>query len=105
MSTLDFKTVLCLGLGWLEWACKDANFSVSVELLHLRVREFFVENDAVDELGIFESATGLSNDFDEIKVDITTLKICDIEDSFDSQICIMILAHADDLGAESSSSA
>ena len=96
--------MLCLGLGWLEWAGKNANFSLSVELLHLRMREFFVENDTVDELGIFESTAGLGYDLDEIKVDITTLKICDIEDSSDSQICIMILAHADDFGAKSSSS-
>ena len=48
------------------------------------MREFFVKNDTVDELGIFESTAGLGYDLDEIKVDITTLKICDIEDGFDS---------------------
>lgn len=84
MSTLDFKTVLCLWLRWLEWASENANLGISVELLHLRMREFFVKNDTVDELGIFQSTAGLGYDLDEIKVDITTLKICDIEDGFDS---------------------
>jgi len=41
-GALDLKTVLGLWLGGLEWAGEDAHLGVSVDLLHLGVRELFV---------------------------------------------------------------
>tara|TARA_B110000285_G_C15094348_1_gene601017 strand:- start:812 stop:925 length:114 start_codon:yes stop_codon:yes gene_type:complete len=37
------------------------------------MREVFIKNDTFDELGILESTTGLSDNFDEIEVDILSL--------------------------------
>ena len=105
LSALDFETVLGLGLGWLEWAGEDAHLSIIIDLLHLWMRELLIKDNTVDERRIFESTASLGDDLDKVEVDITTLEIGDVEDSSDSQVCVVILALADDLGAEGGSGA
>ena len=48
-GTLDFQTVLSLGLGWLEWARQDAHLSILGNFRHLWVRELFVNDDTLNE--------------------------------------------------------
>ena len=66
------------------------------------MREFLVDDNTFDELGIFKGTTGLGDDLDEIKVNIFTLEVSNVTDSFHSQVCVMILAFADYFGAECS---
>ena len=104
-SALDLETVLGLGLGGLEWAGEDAHLRVSVNLVHLRVGELLVENDTLDEAGIFERTTSLGDDFDKVEVDITSLQVGNVEHGLESEVSVVFLALADDLGAEGSSGA
>ena len=92
--------MLGLRLGGLEWACEDAHLGVFVDFLHLGVRELLVNNDTVNERRIFDATTSLGHNFDQFKVDITTLKIGNVEDSSDGQICEVILALGNNLRAE-----
>ena len=86
--------MFCFRLGWLKWAGQDDNFSIRDFLLHLWVGEFLVNNDAFNELRIFDRTTSFGNDFNKIKVDIFALEICNVEDRFHSQISVVILAFA-----------
>ena len=99
-GALDLKTVLGLRLGRLEWAGEDAHLGVSVNFLHLGVGEFLVDDNTLDEAGVLEGATSLGNDLDEVEVDITSLHVGDVKDSLDSEVGVVLLALADDLGAE-----
>jgi len=72
--------MLGLWLWWLEWACKDAHFSVFNFLNHLRMREVLVEDNTFNELTIRESTTGFGNNFNQIKVDIFSLQISNMKD-------------------------
>lgn len=92
--------MLGLWLWWLEWAGEDAHLGVLDFLVHLGVREFFVEDDSFNELGIFDGSSGLLDDFDQIKVDIFSLHVSDVEDSLHSEVSVEVLAGTDDLGAE-----
>lgn len=99
-SALDLKTVLGLWLGGLEWAGEDAHLGVAVNFLHLGVGELLVEDDTFNEAGVFEGAASLGDDLDEVEVDVATLEVGNVQDSSQSQVSVLVLALADDLGAE-----
>ena len=93
--------MLGLGLGRLEGAGEDEDLGIGDFLLHLRVREVFVDNDTSHEGSVFQAAASLSDDLDVIKVNVSALQVSDGEHSLDSDVGHVILALADDLGAES----
>jgi hypothetical protein len=64
------------------------------------MREIFIKNDTLDELRIFKSTTSLGNNFNEIKVDIFSFKIGNVENGLKGQISIMSLALTDNLGSK-----
>jgi len=64
------------------------------------MREIFIKNDTLDELRIFKSTTSLGNNFNEIKVDIFSFKIGNVENCLKGQISIMSLALTDNLGSK-----
>ena len=99
-GSLDLETMLGLWLGWLEWARQDAHLSILSLLGHLRVGELLVDDDALDEAGVLDGAASLGNDLDQVEVDITTIQIGDVEDGAHSEVSVVLLALADDLGAE-----
>ena len=99
-GTLDFKAVLSLRLGWLEWASQDADLGIFGNLRHLWVRELFVDHDALNEARIFECATGLGHNLDQVKVYVAALEVGNVENSAHSEVCIVLLALADDFGAK-----
>lgn len=100
-GALDLQTVLGLWLGWLKWASQDTDLGISDLLLHLRVRELFVEDDTLNKLRIFDGTSSLHYDLDQIEVDISSLHIGDVEHGSDGEVSEVVLTAADDLGAES----
>jgi len=105
LGVLDLDTVLGLGLWGLEGAGQDANLGVLDFLSHGGMGEVLVDDDTLDELGVLNGTTGLGDDLDQIEVDILTVKVGNVEHRLDSEVCEVILALADDLGAESSGGA
>lgn len=93
--------MLGLRLGGLEWASENKDLCIFNFFNHLRVRKVFVNDDTCDEGGIFEGATSLRDNLDVVKVNITTIKVSNCEDSLHSNVCHMILALAHYLGAKS----
>jgi len=105
LGVLDLDTVLGLGLWGLEGAGQDANLGVLDFLSHGGMGEVLVDDDTLDELGGLNGTTGLGDDLDQIEVDVLTVKVGNVEHGLDSKVCEVILALADDLGAESSGGA
>ena len=60
------------------------------------MRELFVNYNTFDKLWIFDGSASFCNNFDQIKVDISSVQISDFEDSLDSKVSIVLLALADD---------
>ena len=65
------------------------------------MREIFIQNNTLDELTIFKSSTSLCYDFDQIKVNILSFKIRNVENGLKSKVGIVGLALRYDLGSES----
>lgn len=63
--------------------------------------EVLVKNDTLNECTVFESTSGLGNDFNEIEVNILSLKICDVENCLKGKVGVVSLALTDNLGSES----
>ena len=99
-SALDLETVLGLRLRGLERASEDADLGVLDLLSHLRVGELLVDNDTFDEARVFDGATGLGDDLDEVEVDVTALNVSNVKHSLQGKVSVVVLARADDLGAE-----
>jgi hypothetical protein len=97
----DFKTMLGLGFGWLEWAGEDANLGVLDLLSHLWMREIFIEDDSFDKVTVFNGSSGLGNNLDEVEVDILSVEVSNGEDGSESQVSELVLALRYDLGSES----
>jgi hypothetical protein len=100
-GTLNLKTMLRLWLWWFEWASQDQYLGVLNFLVHLWVREVLVQNDSLDELGIFKSSSCLGHDLDEVKVDVLSLKVGDMQNGLESQVGVVSLALRDNLGSKS----
>lgn len=88
--------------GWFEWASQNANLGVCHLFGHLAMGEVSVKHNTLDELTVFNGSSRLGNDFNQIKVDISSLKVSDSQDSFDSQISKLFLALGHYFGAQSS---
>jgi hypothetical protein len=93
--------VLGFGLWGLEGAGQDAHFGISKFLLHLGMSEVLVNNDTFNEAGVLNGSTGLGENLDEVEVDIAALEVSNVQNSLHGQVGKVILALADDLGAES----
>ena len=98
---LNLESVFRFGLWRLERASQNYYLSVVDFLLHLRVRKVFINNDALNKLRILNSAACLCNDFDEVEVDVFALKICNVKNGFNCQVCEVILTLAYYLRAQS----
>lgn len=94
--------MLSLGFGGLEGAGENEDLSISHFLFHLGMREVFINDNSSYEGCVFETAAGLSDDLDVIEVNVAALEIGNRKNGFYGNVCHMILALADDLGAESS---
>ena len=68
------------------------------------MRELFVNDNTFDKLWIFDCSASFCNNFDQIKVDISSVQISNFEDSFDSEISIVLLAFADNFWTKCGSS-
>ena len=104
-GALDLKAVLGLGLRGLERAREDADLGVLNLLEHLGVGELLVKNDALNEAGVFDGATSLGDDLDEVEVDVMTLEVSNVENGLQGEVSVVLLARADDLGAKGGLSA
>jgi len=100
-SALDLKAVLGLGLGGLERASKDAHLGILDLLEHLGVGELLVEDDTLNEGRVFDGAASLGDDLDKVEVNIVSLEVSNVEDGLEGEVSVVLLAGADDLGAES----
>lgn len=60
----DVDVVLGLGLGGLERAGKQADFSILDLLNHLRMADFLVDENSLDQSCVLDAAAGLGLDFD-----------------------------------------
>lgn len=105
LDRLDLNTVLGLGLWWFEGAGENDNLGVLDFLLHLGVREIFVNNNTFNELGVFNSTSRLGDDLDKVKVNVTAFNVSNVKHGSDGEIGEVILALADNLGSEGSSCA
>lgn len=56
---VDVDLVLCLGLGRFEWASQDGDTRVLNVLIHLWMADFFVQNNAIDQLRVFKFTSDL----------------------------------------------
>jgi hypothetical protein len=65
------------------------------------VREIFINNDTFDKLGVFNGSTSLSNDFDEVEVDVFALKIGNVKYCSYCKVCEVVLALTDNFRSES----
>lgn len=86
-----------LGLWWLEWASQNTDLCVSNFLLHLWVREIFIENDTFDKLAVRQSSTSFGYNLNEVKVNIFSFKVGNVEDGLNCKISEVVLALTDDL--------
>jgi hypothetical protein len=100
LGSLDLKSVLGLGFGGLEWAGQDAHLGVLDFLYHLGMREVLVDDDSFDHSSVFEGASRLGNDLDEIEVDVLSLQIGNMKYRLHGDVGVKVLALAHDLGAE-----
>lgn len=66
------------GLWWFERTSQNADFSVFDFFLHGGVGEVFINNDTLNELGVFDRATSFSDDFDEVEVHIFTFEVSNV---------------------------
>ena len=76
---LDFKTVLRFRLWGLEGTGQNADLGVLNAGGHLRVGKLLVNDDALNELRVFDAATSFGHNLDQIEVHVTTLQISDVE--------------------------
>jgi len=53
-NSFDFDSMLGLGLWWLEGAGENNDLSVFYFFGHLRVRKVLIDNNAFNELGVFD---------------------------------------------------
>ena len=100
LSSSDGDLVLGLWLGWLEWAGQNGNLSVLNNPWHLAVAPGLVDNETVEELGIFEAATDLADEFDTLEVDVLALEIGNAEDSLDGHAGELVPETRNDLGVQ-----
>jgi len=105
LNGLDLDTVLGLGLWGLEGAGEDHDLGVLDLLLHGGMGEVLVNDDTLNELGVLDGTTGLHDDLDQIEVHVLAVNVGNVEHGLDSKISKVVLALADDLGAESSGGA
>mmetsp|Transcript_1006 Transcript_1006/g.1808 ORF Transcript_1006/g.1808 Transcript_1006/m.1808 type:complete len:305 (+) Transcript_1006:748-1662(+) len=100
LDRLDLEAVLGLGLGGLEGAGQNADLGVLHLLHHLGVREVLVQHDSLDELAVGEGASGLCHNFDQVEVHVLPLDVGHVEHRLHGQVGEVVLALADDLGAQ-----
>mmetsp|Transcript_104613 Transcript_104613/g.223600 ORF Transcript_104613/g.223600 Transcript_104613/m.223600 type:complete len:384 (-) Transcript_104613:586-1737(-) len=90
----DVEFVLRLGFGRLEGASEDGHLCILDVLLHLRVAEVLIDEDATDQSRLLQLATDLPLDLDEVKVHIAAIHICHRQHGLDADPRQLILAAA-----------
>ena len=69
------------------------------------MREIFVENDTLDKLTVFNGSTSLSDDSDQVEVNILSFEVSNVKNRLDSKLGVLFLALAHNLGSKCSHSA
>jgi len=67
---------------------------------HLGVREVLVDQDAFNQLGVFNTSSCFLLNFDEVKIDIFSLKVSNSQNSLDSNLCKPLLIIVDNLRSQ-----
>ena len=83
----DVDVVLSLRLWCFEGTSEDGDSSIDDFLGHLRVREVLVNQDAFDELGVFNTASSFLLDLDQVQIDILPLQVSDCEHCLHCDLC------------------
>eukprot|EP00050_Salpingoeca_kvevrii_P010683 m.9769 g.9769 ORF g.9769 m.9769 type:complete len:527 (-) comp3015_c0_seq2:171-1751(-) len=100
LSRGDLHLVRRLGLWGLKRASENSNFGVVNLLDHLRVANFLVQHNTVDELAVLKAGTNLAINLDELKIDIASLHVCDRENGIDGHLGKLAVTAIDDLRAK-----
>ena len=69
-------------------------------LWHLRMGEVFIDNDSLDQHGVFHTTSNFGLYFDEFKIDIPMLDISHGQNSIDSDLSHQFVTLIDDLGTQ-----
>ena len=85
-SVLDVHVVLSLWLRRLEGASQNAKLGIVDLLRHLRVREVFIQDDAMNELRVFQLSAWFANNFDHVKVHVLALQIGNGQNSINGDL-------------------
>ena len=83
----DVDVVLSLRLWCFEGTSEDGDSSIDDFLGHLRVREVLVNQDAFDELGVFNTASSFLLDLDQVQIDILSLQVSDCKHCLHCDLC------------------
>ena len=103
----EFMEILCIsyveivfGLWFrrFEWTSQDSNFSITDGFFHLGMRKFFVNEYTFDQFRIFNTLPRLSNNFNQIKVDIFSFQIGNTKNSIDCNFSQVLFALRDYFG-------
>jgi hypothetical protein len=78
--------MLCLWFRRFKRASEDGDAGVVNDARHLWVGHVLVDDDAFDEGGVFEGAADFGVYFDEFKVDVSAVEVCDCEDCVDGDL-------------------
>mmetsp|Transcript_27580 Transcript_27580/g.60247 ORF Transcript_27580/g.60247 Transcript_27580/m.60247 type:complete len:315 (-) Transcript_27580:172-1116(-) len=95
---VNVHLVLGLGLRGLERASENGDLCVFDSLVHLRVANVLVEHDTVHQLRVFQLASHLGLNFDQIQIHILAFQVCDGEHGLHAHLRHGALAASNNLG-------
>ena len=91
LNSAYVELVLRLWLWWLECTCQYRELRISYFIRHLWMREIFVHYDPLYEQSVLQRPAHFSINFNQIKVDVFSIKICDGEDSINRYLGELIM--------------
>lgn len=71
----NVKVVLSFWLWWFKRTSQNCNLSIGDTFFHLRMREFFVNENSLNQLSLLQTSSWLTNNFDEVEIDIFSFHI------------------------------
>ena len=92
------EVVFCLGLGSLKWTRDNGNLGIGDDFIHLRMRELLIDEDSLDQLGLLERPSSLTDDLNQLQIDLLSVHIGHRENGIDCHLGEMILATGDNFG-------
>lgn len=91
----DVELMFCFRAWGFEGAGEDSDFRIFDGPGHLWMRHVLVDDDTLDQCGIFQRATYFRVYFDEFKVNIFPLEVRDREDSIDCDLRKLLVSFGD----------